>query len=116
MRFLKNLGGWTLIELIIVIVILGLIAAVAIPAYLNLTTSAQINACQAQQGAIKSAVLLYYAKHQGTLPDSLTTGMFVNNTVPDCPSGGTITYTKTSDSTFTVSCSESAHNTPATSP
>jgi type IV pilus assembly protein PilA len=108
--------GWTLVELIIVIVILGLIAGIAIPAYLNLTDSAKINACQAQQAAIKSAVLLYYAKHQGALPDSLTTGMFVDATVPTCPAGGTISYTKDTDSTFTVNCSISAHNTPATTP
>ena len=116
MNRLKNKGGWTLVELIIVIIILGLISAIAIPAYLDLTTSAKINACQANQSAIKSAVLLYYAKNQGTLPSSVTTGMFVNATVPTCPTGGTITYTKSSDSTFTVSCSNSAHNTPATSP
>jgi MSHA pilin protein MshA len=116
MNWLKSKGGWTLVELIIVIIILGLIAAIAIPAYLDLTTSAKINACQAQQGAIRSAALLYCAKHSGTLPDSLTNGMFVNATKPTCPSGGTITYTKTSDSTFTVSCSITAHNTPATTP
>jgi len=116
MNWLKNKGGWTLVELIIVIIILGLIAAIAIPAYLDLTTSAKINACQANQAADRSAVLLYYAKHSGTLPDSLTNGMFVNATKPTCPTGGTITYTKTNDSTFTVSCSITAHNTPATTP
>ncbi len=117
-RLSKKRGerGWTLVELIIVIIILGLIAGVSIPAYLNLTDNAKINACQAQQAAIKSAVLLHYAKNQGTLPDSLTTGMFVNATIPTCPSGGTITYTKVSDSIFTVSCSIPSHNTPATSP
>lgn len=108
--------GWTLVELIIVIIILGLIAGVAIPAYLDLTTNAKINACQAQQAAIKSAVLLYYAKNQGALPRTLTTGMFVNNTIPTCPSGGRIRYRRTSDSTFTVTCSISEHNTPVTSP
>jgi len=108
--------GWTLVELVIVIIILGLIAGIAIPAYLNLTDNAKINACQAQQAAIKSAVLLYYAKNQGTLPDSLTQGMFVDNTIPSCPSGGTISYSKDSDSTFTIQCSISSHNTPATSP
>ncbi len=116
MRKLNHRGGWTLIELIIVIIILGLISAVAIPAYLDLTTNAKINACQAQQAAIKSAVLLHYAKNSGTLPDSLLPNMFINATIPTCPSSGTISYSKTSDSTFTVSCSITAHNTPATSP
>lgn len=108
--------GWTLVELIIVIVILGLIAGVAIPAYLNLTDSAKINACQANQAVIKSAVLLYYVKHTGTMPTSLTSGMFASGAIPTCPAGGTLIYTHSGDSTFTVSCSIVAHNTPATSP
>lgn len=114
----RNRGerGWTLVELIIVIIILGLIAGVALPAYLDLTTNAKINACQAQQAAIKSAVLLYYAKNVGTLPDSLTNGMFLDATIPTCPSGGTISYKKDTDSTFTVECSIKDHNTPITSP
>ncbi len=116
MRREKNNGGWTLIELVIVIVILGIIASVTIPAYMNMTDSAEINSCQAAQATIRSAVSIYYAKHKGTLPDSLTNGMFVNATIPACPTTGSITYTRTSDSTFTVQCSISDHNTPVVNP
>ncbi len=112
---MKN-GGWTLIELVIVIVILGLIAAVTVPAYMNMTDSAEINACQAAQATIRSAVSIYYAKHKGVLPDNLAASMFMNAQIPVCPVDGTITYTKTSDSTFTVLCSEAAHNTAVTNP
>jgi len=116
LRKRRDERGWTLVELIIVIIILGLIAGIAIPAYLDLTTSAKINACQSQQAAMKGAVLLYYAKNLGTLPDSLTTGMFLDLTIPTCPTTGTVSYAKDSDSTFTVECTISAHNTPATTP
>ena len=109
-------GGWTLIELIIVIVILGIIASVTIPAYMDMTTSAEINACQAAQATIRSAVSIYYAKNKGTLPASLATSMFVNAEVPACPTTGTISYTRTSDTTFTVQCSIAEHNTAVTSP
>ncbi|MBN2072233.1 MAG: prepilin-type N-terminal cleavage/methylation domain-containing protein [Candidatus Krumholzibacteriota bacterium] len=112
----KKDGGWTLIELVIVIVILGLIAAVTIPAYMNMTDSAEINSCQAAQATIRSAVSIYYAKNVGTLPAGLATTMFMNNEIPTCPTGGTITYTKTSDSTYTVSCSNSEHNAAALTP
>lgn len=112
----KNMGGWTLIELVIVIVILGLIASVTVPAYMDMTKSAEINSCQAAQATIRSAVSIYYAKHKGVLPDNLTASMFMNGEIPTCPSSGTITYTKTSDSTFTVQCSESDHNTAVTNP
>jgi Tfp pilus assembly protein PilE len=116
MRRLRGNGGWTLIELIIIIVILGVIAAVTIPAYMDMTTSAEINSCQAAQGTIRSAVSIYYAKHKGVLPDALITGMFVNAEIPQCPTGGTITYTKTSDSTYTVQCSIAEHNTAVVNP
>ncbi|MCD6379339.1 hypothetical protein J7M07_02685 [bacterium] len=116
MRSDKSTAGWTLIELIIIIVILGVIASVTIPAYMNMTTSAEINGCQASQGTIRSAVSMYYAKHKGVLPTSLTTSMFVNDEIPQCSTGGTITYTKTSDSTYTVQCSIPEHNTPAVNP
>ena len=112
----KNSGGWTLIELFIVIVILGLIAAVTVPAYMNMTDSAEINACQAAQATIRSAVSIYYAKNKGVLPASLTTAMFMNAQIPVCSTTGTITYTRTTDTTFTVSCSISDHNTAVTSP
>lgn len=112
----RNKGGWTLIELIIIIVILGIIASVTIPAYMDMTSSAEINGCQASQGTIRSAVAMYYAKNKGVLPDSLTSGMFVNDEIPTCSTNGTITYTKTSDSTFTVQCSIPEHNTPAVNP
>ncbi|MBD3180339.1 MAG: prepilin-type cleavage/methylation domain-containing protein [Candidatus Latescibacteria bacterium] len=114
-RKVRN-GGWTLIELIIIIVILGIIASVTIPAYMDMTSSAEINGCQASQGTIRSAVAMHYAKNKGVLPDSLTTGMFVNDEIPECSTSGSITYTKTSDSTFTVQCSIPEHNTPAVNP
>ena len=112
MNKLKQKGGWTLIELIVVIVILGIIAGVAIPAYLNLTGEAEKASCQANQAATRSAVYLYYAKNTGQLPDSLTAGMFVNQQIPQCPTYpvDSITYTKTDDSTFTVTCSNADHN------
>ena len=46
---LRNQKGFTLIEIIAVLVILGVLAAVAIPKYINLQAQAQ---CDADQGAI----------------------------------------------------------------
>ena len=111
MNRIKREKGWTLIELIVVIVILGIIAGVAIPAYLNLTDDAETATCQANQAATRSAVYLYYAKNTGQLPDPLTADMFVNQVIPTCPDPAhSITYTKVDDSTFTVTCSNADHN------
>lgn len=54
--------GFTLIELIIVIVILGIIAVTAAPRILNLQTDAEIAVLQGVEGALKSAALVTYSK------------------------------------------------------
>ncbi len=71
---MKNQSGFTLIELVIVIVLLGVLSAIAVPRFVNLEDDAQAAALNASAAAITSAMNINYA------------GCAVNNHTPsaDC--------------------------------
>jgi len=63
---LLNQKGFTLIELVIIIVILGILAAVAIPKYQDITSEAKEASCRAALGGLRSGITIYYANQAVT--------------------------------------------------
>jgi type IV pilus assembly protein PilA len=64
---MKNQQGFTLIELMIVVAIIGILAAIAIPAYQDYTIRAQVSEGLNLSGGAKAAVTEYY-QDQGAFP------------------------------------------------
>lgn len=104
MKKTKTDAGFTLVELIMVIVIVGILASVAVPKFVNLSDAANKAKCAANRGAINSAVVMAYAARVAEDPtqaemlatftiDSVSADMFATNAIPVCPTGGTYTLT-----------------------
>jgi len=117
-RSRRSRKGFTLVEMLTVVLIISLLMDIALPLYLNALDDAKKKTCRSNMQTISNAVEAARVKqgylNYGTL---ITNGVTVASlsdltAVPKCPAGGTYTLTNGnsgSSSTFQVNCSLSAH-------
>ena len=71
----RSARGFTLIELMIVVAIIGILAAIAIPKFADLVTRSKESSVKGSLGSVRSAVSVYYSDNEGVFPTNLGTGL-----------------------------------------
>ena len=88
-RLRRNEQGFTLIELMVVVIIIGILVAIAVPLYGGVQARARDNACMANVRTLNGAMSMYYAE-EDVFPDEvadLEEAGFIQE-VPACPNEG----------------------------
>ena len=123
-KFFKNQKGFTLVELMIVIVIVGILAAVAVPIYTANIKKAKMSECDAALGTIRTALRVYYATNDPTpayppasagTEVSAVTGLDISAADLTGKYFAATNYTLASaDTNYTISCTNDILSTPRT--
>src|SRR3989339_77117 len=70
---MKKSKGFTLIELMIVVAIIGILSAIAIPKFADLIRKSNEGATKGNLGAVRSAISIYYGEQEGVYPAAAAT-------------------------------------------
>jgi Tfp pilus assembly protein PilE len=90
--------GWTLLELMVIVLILGILVAIAVASYSLAADRARRVTCRANQRALNTAVMVYEQEHDAAVPPDLGSlrPYVANDGFTRCPSDVDYSYDATS--------------------
>ncbi len=86
LRFKTNEKGFTLAEVLVIVVIIGILVAIAVPVYRQCTTQANREAVEANLRTIDSSIMQYRAAKEGAVPNQTDLSSYLQ-TWPKGPDG-----------------------------
>ena len=116
---LNTSSGFTLVEIMIVVAIIGMLASIAVPSYVKARDNSQQKACINNLRQIDGAAQTWALENKKSSTDTYTISMLTQyikldsaGNIPGCPSGGTYTPGSTLSNSPTCSLAQLGHALP----
>ncbi len=89
---MKIKNGFTLIELMMVVAIIGILSSVALPKFAYMVRKSREASTKGNLGAIRSGLSIYYAENEGNYPSTLTSFFSTTKYMSNIPTSWTYEF------------------------